>query len=186
MSLWAPADVEALVASGIAPDALQGVIDREENWLATDLAVGIGQLIGSRTQTVWRVHGHGQPILLARPTAAVAVKDNGITRTDIALLGGIRVEPLNGRWVGPTVELTYTPTDEPQVRRVALELIRIALSDSPYRQEGTEGHSYSRPLEVETMRERLASTLHPALRAGASVRIRERGDDLTTSRGWGR
>jgi hypothetical protein len=168
MSLWAPADVEALVASGLAPDVLQGLIDREEDWLATDLRFGIGQLVDARTQTVWR-HG-SQPILLARPTLAVSVVDNGVARTDVALLGGIRVAP-HGLWVGPLVEITYTPSDLARVKRILLELIRIAVSDSPYRQEATEGHSYSRPLEVETMRGRLALTLHPALRAGASVRI---------------
>lgn len=162
------AEVEALLATGLEPAALQGVIDREEDWLANDLRVGIGQLTGSRTQTVGRPHGGTQPILLARPTSAVTVLDNGVTRTDVAILGGIRVAAL---WVGPQITLTYTPRDESQVKRVLFELVRMAVSNSPYRQEATGGQSYSRPLEVDTMRERLAVTLHPALRAGASVRV---------------
>lgn len=183
MSVLDFADVEALLATGLEPVALQGIIDRDEDWLATDLTAGIGELTGSRTQRVWRPPANcTRPILLARPTDAVEVVDNGVTRTDVVLLGNIRVEPSNGLWVGPAIDLTYEPRDLLQVKRILIELVRLSVSDSPYRQEATEGHSYSRPSDVETMRQRLAARLHPASRAGASIQIHDRGDSLTVSR----
>jgi hypothetical protein len=172
------AAVEELMATGLDPAALQGVIDREQDWLANDPRNGIGQLIGERTQTTWRPGGGSDPILLRRPADSVEVKDNGVARIDVVLFNNIRLEPLNGLWVGPAIEITLTPIDELQVKRVLLELIRLTLSASPYRSESTEGHSYLRPQEIDAQRAGLANSLHPALSGATSVRIRSRGDQL--------
>lgn len=170
MSWLDAAEVEGLMATGIDPDVVQDVIDREEDWLANDPLVGIGQLAGERTQLIWVEPGDADPLLLQRPTDAfggggsgdsLLVLDGGLERTDAVLTGPARIERRGGGWRGPTVEVTYTPTDELRVKRALLELVRLTLTASPYRQEATEGHSYSRPQELQAMREELARSLHP-------------------------
>ncbi|HET7030364.1 MAG TPA: hypothetical protein VFI34_07620 [Candidatus Limnocylindrales bacterium] len=177
MSLIAPDDVEALMATGIAPAALQKVIDREEDWLANDPRVGIGQLVGERTQTVWVQILERRDLLIQRPTdehggagsgGSLVVVDNGVelTSDEFALVGPARITHLwagfpNGPWNGPKVEITYTPTDQVRVEETILELVRLRLSASPYNQEASEGHSYTRPKDLQAMREDLARSLHP-------------------------
>lgn len=177
-SLLSVAEVEALMATGLDPVAVQGVIDREEDWLANDLANGIGQLQGERTVSLYPPAPHA-PLNLTRPTIAssLTVVDNGVTRTDVVLLNQLVLEPGNGRWVGPLVTVKYTPSDVLQVKRVLFELIRGTLAASPYAAESQEGHSGT--LEPG-QRERLARSLHPALVTGASIRLRGRGDRLVT------
>lgn len=187
MSLIDPADVEALISPGLESDALQDLIDREEDWLANDSEVGIGELTGARTQTIWVQPGDADPLLLRRPTdefggagsgGSLDVLDNGVARDDVELTGPARIEARNGGWTGPKVEITYTPTDELRVKRVVIELVRLALSSSPYNQEATEGRSYSRSKPVEFQRAQLARSLHPhrslktvRLNTGATHRI---------------
>lgn len=170
MSLIDPDEVEAVMSTGLEPAALQGVIDRDEDWLAFDPRVGIGQLAGERDQTVWRPGGSREPILLPRTTDAVVVLDNGAA-VEVELLGRSRVEPTSGRWRGPKIVLTYTPNDVERVKRVLFDLFRMTYTSSPFGQEATEGHSYSRPRELDAQRCELARTLH-AQRGPFSVSMR--------------
>jgi hypothetical protein len=189
MSLLDVDEVEALMATGLAPAALQGVIDRDEDRAANSPRYGIGQLVGERTQDVWRPMGGSDPILLRRPTDAfggggsgdsLLVVDNGVTRTDVLLFNGIRLEPLNGLWVGPKIEITYTPIDELQVKAQLFEMIQLTVTFTPFSSESNEGHSYTRPRNIEDMRAAIMAPLHPALARGASVRIHSRGDLLAS------
>jgi hypothetical protein len=172
--------VAALMSPGIDTDDLVLVIEREEDWLANDPVDGIGPLAGERTNVLWVRPGDDRPLLLARPTAAVEVVDGGlpVPPDDVRLLDGVRLER-NGAWRGPTVAVTFTPTDQHAVERVLLELVRLTLSASPYATESSDGHSYTRPADLGVTRTRLARSLHPhrgprstRLRAGlASARV---------------
>jgi hypothetical protein len=191
MSIVDVAEVEALISPGLEAEALQGVIDREEDWLATDAVVGIGPLTGERTQTIWVQAGYADPLLLRRPTSPTAggsgeefaVVDGGVTLTpdQYALTGPARLERIGGSWQGPKVEVTSTPTDLQSVRRAILELCRLTLTASPFAQESTEGHSSSRSVPVEAQREAIARKLNPhrglrtvQLGTGATHRITDR------------
>lgn len=176
-SLLTPSQVEALIASGLTPVALQGIIDREEDWLATDPVVGIGQLIGVRTQRIWIIPGSAEPLLLKRPTdefggqgsgGSLVVEDAGVERTDVILSGPARIEALNATWAGPFVEAIYAPIDQSSVERALFDLIRLTITASPYQAENSEGHSYTRPQELQDMREAIARSLDPH-RGNASV-----------------
>lgn len=161
-TLLDPDHVAALMSPGIDADDLVLVIEREEDWLANDPVDGIGELVGERVDTVWVTPGSDRPLLLGRPTAAVAVVDGGVALApgQVRLLGGIRVER-DGAWRGPTVAVTSTPSDQKEVERVLLELVRLTLSASPYAQESSDGHSYTRPGDQGVTRTRLARSLRP-------------------------
>jgi len=178
-TLLDPDHVAALMSPGIDADDLVLVIEREEDWLANDPVDGIGQLVGERVDTIWVTPGDDRPLLLRRPTASVEVADGGVALAagDVTLLHGTRLEPVGG-WRGPTVEVTSTPTDQPAVERVLLELVRLTLSASPYQQESSDGHAYTRPADQEVTRSRLARSLWPH-RGAMSTRL---GTGLTSGR----
>ena len=96
--------------------------------------------------------------------------DLGVGPVQVRLLDGTRVER-DGAWRGPTVEVTSTPSDQKAVERVLLELVRLALSASPYAQESSDGHSYTRPADQGVTRSRLARSLWPH-RGPRSTRLR--------------
>jgi hypothetical protein len=171
-TLLDPDHVAALMSPGIDADDLVLVIEREEDWLAHDPVDGIGELAGERTDVLWVAPGDDRPLLLARPTAAVALVDGGVPvpAGEVRLLGGVRVER-DGAWRGPTVEVTSTPSDQKAVERVLLELVRLTLSSSPYAQESSDGHSYTRPADLGVTRTRLARSLRPH-RGSRSTRLR--------------
>ena len=172
MTLLDPDHVAALMSPGIDTDDLVLVIEREEDWLANDPVDGIGQLVGERTDELWVTPGDVRPLLLRRPTTAVEVVDGGVglATNETRLLGGTRVEPV-GSWRGPTVTVTSTPSDQPAVERVLLELVRLTLSASPYQQESSDGHAYTRPADQGVTRSRLARSLWPH-RGVMSTRLR--------------
>jgi hypothetical protein len=178
-TLLDPDHVAALMSPGIDGDDLVHVIEREEDWLANDPADGIGQLVGERTDVLWVAPGDDRPLLLARPTAAVEVIDGGVPVPPDALrlLGAVRVER-DGTWRGPSVSVTSTPSDQSAVERVLLELVRLSLTSSPYTQESSDGHSYTRPADLTVTRTRLARSLHPH-RGPRSTRLRS---GLTSAR----
>lgn len=178
-TLLDPDHVAALMSPGIDTADLVLVIEREEDWLANDPVDGIGQLVGERVDTVWVAPGDDRPLLLRRPTAAVEVTDGGVALTadELHLLGGTRIER-DGAWRGPAVTVTSTPTDQPAVERVLLELVRLSLSASPYQQESSDGHSYTRPTDLGVTRSRLARSLRPH-RGAMSTRL---GTGLTGGR----
>lgn len=149
MSLLTIEDVTAVMEPGIEVEDLQDVIDRQESFLASR----IGPLVGEMTQTLVPTRNLAHPLVLKRPTDETDLSDvevNGyvITRTD-------------GEDWSPPVVVTYTPTDEAQVKEVLIELVRLALTSSTFNQEATEGHSYSRSKDVTRLREQLVRTLMP-------------------------
>jgi hypothetical protein len=161
-TLLDPAHVAALMSPGVDEGDLVLVIEREEDWLANDPVDGIGPLVGPRADVLWIAPGDARPLLLARPTTAVTVVDGGVTLAadEVRLLRGSRVERV-GVWRGPTVTVTSTPSDQKAVERVLLELVRLALSASPYAQESADGHGYTRPTDPIVSRSRLARSLWP-------------------------
>ena len=171
-TLLDPDHVAALMSPGIDAADLTLVIEREEDWLANDPVDGIGQLVGERTDTIWVTPGDDRPLLLRRPTAAVEVVDGGVALAadEVTLLGGTRLEPV-GAWRGPSVTVMSTPNDQPAVERVLLELVRLSLTSSPYAQESSDGHGYTRPADLTVTRSRLARSLHPH-RGPRSTRLR--------------
>lgn len=178
-TLLDPDHVAALMSPGIEAADLVLVIEREEDWLANDPVDGIGQLVGERVDTIWVAPGDDRPLLLRRPTASVEVVDGGVALAadEVHLLDGTRIEPV-GAWRGPSVSVTSTPSDQPAVERVLLELVRLTLSASPYQQESSEGHAYTRPADPVVTRSRLARSLRPH-RGVLSTRL---GTGLTSGR----
>ncbi len=178
-TLLGPDHVAALMSPGIDAGDLVLVIEREEDWLAHDPLDGIGQLVGERTEVLWVASGDDRPLLIARPTTAVEVIDGGVPvpPDELRLLGSVRVER-NGAWRGPSVAVTSTPSDRSAVERVLLELVRLSLTSSPYAQESSDGHSYTRPADLGLTRTRLARSLH-AHRGPRSTRLRS---GLTSAR----
>ena len=170
-TLLDPDHVAALMSPGIDSADLVLVIEREEDWLANDPVDGIGQLVGARADVLWVNPGDDRPLLLARPTAAVTVVDGGVALAvdDVRLLDGIRIEPAVA-WRGPSVTVTSTPIDQKAVEHVLLGLVRLALSASPYQQESSDGHAYTRPADQVVSRSRLARSLRPH-RGALSTRL---------------
>jgi hypothetical protein len=178
-TLLDPDHVAALMSPGIDAADLTLVIERDEEWLANDPVDGIGQLVGARVDVIWVTPGDNRPLLLARPTTAVEIIDGGVALAagEVRLLDATRIERV-GAWRGPTVAVTSTPSDQKSVERVLLELVRLTLSASPYQQESSEGHSYSRPTDPGVTRSRLARSLRPH-RGPMSTRL---GAGLTSGR----
>lgn len=174
MSLLTLAEARALISTGLGDADFQGVIDREEAWLARR----IGVLIGTRTQTFHvRDSDADDPLWLRRPTSAVSVTDGGIALagSDVRLLrDGTVVEKTTGSWTGP-VDVAYAPDDTEEVRRVIVELIRFAVVSSPYASESIGDYSYSRATAsgsaATPSREALVRDLVPR-RGPGTIRLR--------------
>lgn len=170
MSLLTLAEASALISAGLGDAAFQGVIDREEAWLARR----IGTLVGARTQTFHvRVEDADDPLHLRRPTAAVTVTDNGvlIAGSGVRLLrDGAAIENTKGSWAGP-VAVLYTPNDTDEVRRAVIELIRLGVSASPYDAETIGDYSYTRGRSPDAQRQDLVRELLPR-RGPGTIRLR--------------
>lgn len=171
MSLLLLAEARALISTGLGDADLQGVIDREEAWLARR----IGALAGSRTQTFHvRTPDLDGPLSLRRPTSAVTVTDNAVATTAVRLLrDGSVVESTAGAWAGP-VAVTYTPNDSEEVRRGIVALVRLAVSDSAYTSETIDDYSYSRgdgAASPAAQREAIVRDLIPR-RGPGTIRLR--------------
>lgn len=138
MSLLTIDRLRAQVETDLADDDLQAVIDDEESWLAAR----IGPLSGSRAETFY-VYDVDRPLRLRRPTTTATVSDDGSAVDVVVLDNGWSLESTLGAWTGP-VEVTYTPSDEAEVRRVVLELVRLALTETGLDSERTGDYSYSR------------------------------------------
>jgi len=137
MSVTTVDEVRAMVESPLSDVVLQDVIDREEAWLARR----VGPLTGSRAVVIPEPPRH-DPITLSRAVSTVTVTDAGIAVVVDVVGQTIRRDDLLG-WVWP-VSITYTPDDEDEVRRVVIELVREALSRSPYQSESIGDYSYTR------------------------------------------
>lgn len=173
MAIVTASEIEDLMVTGLKAAALTALIAREEAWLANDALVGIGQLTGELTLTV-RPRDLRADLRLPRPPdpESLEVRDNGTTLTadQVALVSAAIVRRLDRAWTGPVVEIDITPTDGPAVKSAVIELVRLAVTASPYRQESTEGHSYTKPAELQSMREDIARSLHPH-RGAATVYV---------------
>ena len=138
------ADVRAIYPTSLSDDALGDVIRREEAWLARR----IGALDGERTQVIYRDDPFlDDPIWLVRPTDAVVVVDNAIEldEADVRILAdGWAIERATGAWSGPTVAVTYTPTDAEEVRRVLIELVRLTSQETGFLSERIGEYAYTR------------------------------------------
>lgn len=167
------AQVEKLMVTGLDAPTLTDLIAREEDWLANDPVVGIGPLTGERTLVI-RPRDPFMDLRLQRAPDpdTLEVRDNGVTLTadQVALVSAAVIRRLDAPWTGPVVEVDVTPTDAGRVKIALFELIRLTISASPYRQESTEGHSYTRPAELQQMREEIARGLDPH-RGAASVHL---------------
>lgn len=157
MSLLTIEELRDVVADGLTDEGLQAVIDREESWLARK----IGPLAGERTQTLRPPTGE-TVLLIQRPTDAVEVSENSavLAETSYFLRGSAAIERVGATW-GALVEVTYEPSDEPEVKRALIELVRGTLSASPNSQENAGGHSTTRMPSLEEWRGQVVRTLEP-------------------------
>jgi hypothetical protein len=166
------ATIEGIISTGLKTADLTALIAREEAFLASDPTVGIGALTGARTDTV-RPRDLGTPIELRRIPTSVTVTDGGVElaadawelATATSLVRIANDAPVD--WTGPRVTIEWTPDDLELVSAAVIDLVRLAITSSPYGQEATEGHSYSRPGAVLEMRRAIARSLDRS--AGAAT-----------------
>lgn len=156
-------------------DAAQSVIDEQEAWLTTR----VGPLTGERTET-FRVDGSCDGTLyLARHADSVEVTDGEsvLILDEDFLYGHGTVSRVFGiypaRWIGPLVEVTYTPPVD-EVRRVLFSLIGFeAAPTGPYESEQIGSYSYHRSstggTAASAQRAALASSLIPHRPTSQSV-----------------
>lgn len=107
---------------------LQDAIDEEEAWLAGK----IGPLVGERTQLLPLAYlaPRSSEIRLKRPTDAVEVEQDGVALAEVAVRPDgwhLAALPEGTRYRG-VLAITYTPTDELQVRRALKQLLGLTLS----------------------------------------------------------
>lgn len=163
------ADIRALVKCKQTDSELQTILDREEGWLADR----VGPLAGSRIQTFYLPAEREQfyiepsgyavdrprlpypymirdvdaesPLTLFRQADTVsAVTDGGATVTARLLSMGWKVEKTTGPWLGPSMAVTYTPTDAGSVAKVVIELVRMTVLETGFIQERIGDYMYSR------------------------------------------
>lgn len=130
-------EARAVITTSLSDADLQEVIDREEAWLARR----IGPLDGSRTETFITTDGD-EVLQLQRPTtfASLIVTDESGAVSDMALRGWSDLVPGDHAW-DTSVEVEYTPDDEPEVKRAAVTLVRLAVTESGYQAESAQGRS---------------------------------------------
>jgi hypothetical protein len=130
-------EARALITTSLEDDDLTDVITREEAWLARR----IGPLEGSRVELFAPTDGD-EKLLLARPALTVLVDDDSGAVTDYDLRGWGDVVRTAGSWSGE-VTVTYTPSDDDEVRRVLISLVRLTLGERAFTAEAAQGYSYS-------------------------------------------
>lgn len=178
MSVVTRDEVRARVDTELDDTDLQLLIDDTEAELAGD----IGPLVGERTQTFWLDAGAVDELLLQRRTDAVEVTDNAllIADADVRLLHrGTLIRRALGAWGGPVVEVVYTPNDLAAVKRVVIELLRLATADPTIDSETIGSYRYQRATlrhgDIETARRLLIRQLIPRRRQG-TIRVRSATD----------
>ena len=158
------AEARALITTSLTDAELEDVIAREEAWLARR----IGPLDGERIETFAPVSG--EALLLQRPASAVDVEDDSGAVT-VALRGWSDVFPAvaGAAWSGP-VEVTYTPSDEAEVTRALVTLVRLTVSERAFASEAAGAHSYS--YDHELAKATRWQAWHSLLRPGAPSSLR--------------
>lgn len=166
----------ANLGGGLSDEALEAAILEEEAWLARR----IGPLTGERTQRfpLAVLRPTSSEVHLKRPTDSVEVLADG---TDISAEcelrpGGWVVARLpEGTRYAAVVEVTYTPTDELEVRRALRQLLALTLTTqaSPALAGETMGsYSYQRATgETSRLRQGIVRSLQEPSTAG-STRLR--------------
>ncbi|HEY8819053.1 MAG TPA: hypothetical protein VIM25_09565, partial [Candidatus Limnocylindrales bacterium] len=163
------ADLRALVPARQSDLDLQTILDREEAWLADR----VGPLSGERTQTFYLpaereqfyiepsgyaldrprlpypymirdVDAEGPLILFRQADTVSLATDGGATVTTRLLRLGWMVEKTTGPWLGPSMAVTYTPTDAGSVAKVVIELVRLTVNETGFIQERIGDYMYSR------------------------------------------
>lgn len=151
MSLFADIDeIRNVVSTDLNDVELQAVVTREE--------VELVRQIGAHTGSVTEIRpGGSKSIYLTRQIASITsvseylyLGDTApqvlVVNTDyVAWEDQGRIERLDGHF-GPKVTIVYTPDDDRELRKqVLIELVRIALNQSPYQSESVSGveDSYS-------------------------------------------
>jgi hypothetical protein len=159
-----PDEVNALIAHGLPEEDLLVLIAREESRLASRLGT---PLTGSIELTL-RPRRTTDPILLPRMPLAGSVDvtdDAGAVDVDTA---GAVVTRRSGFWATPTT-VAFEIDDLAEVKSAIIDLIRLALTASPYLQESAEGHSSTRSGTVERNRAQIIAQLNPHRRRSVSV-----------------
>jgi len=182
--------------------AAQQIIDEQEAWLARRLG---GPLTGSRTETFWvsgdyryRPELKTGKLSLSRFTGSVAVEDNGVVVAvaDVRLVDRgsaiiISADVLTRWWTGPYVEVTYTPNDTVEVKRVLYQLIAWE-ADPPTVLQGERIGSYSYTqatsltgIKPQYARAALLGDLIPRRDPLTSIAAASRTLDVTSRDEWG-
>lgn len=153
-SLISPADVNAVNGGGgLSNSDLQAVIDREEAELIRRFGAHyqsmttVSQTRPGGRRSIYLTRGIGtvssvSEYLYLGDTAPQALVENSdyVTWADEG-----RLERLGGCW-GSKVTVVFIPVDDTYLRKqVLLELVRVAVSESPFQQESVKGveDSYS-------------------------------------------
>jgi hypothetical protein len=152
------AEVRPLVdAESLSDSELQAVIDREE----ASLAARVGALAGARTVRFYASAGDAA-VLVPRATSLVAVVDGGGTVDPASLRFDERTGVLariTGYWTNP-IDVTFTPTDAADVKRVLIDLVRSVVTETGYDSETMDGYSYNRgDAPARMARDRLIASL---------------------------
>lgn len=163
-TLVTPDEVNALIAHGLPEEDLLVLIAREEERLATRLGT---PLTGTVTLEL-RPRRTFDPLLLPRMPVVSSVTvsdDDGAVEVDVA---GAVVTRRSGFWSTPT-NVEFELDDLAEVQSAIIDLIRLALTASPYLQESAEGHSSTRTGTVERSRSQIIAQLNPHRRRSVSV-----------------
>lgn len=137
-------EARALITTSLSDGDLADVIEREEAWLARR----IGPLEGERVETFVAEAGT-ETLELQRPTETVEVTDGYGDRTvDVAVRGWSDLVLTDGVWSGD-VEVTYAPADEPEVKRALVTLVRLAVAESAFSAESSQGYSASTDITAQ-------------------------------------
>lgn len=152
---------DAGIGAELDPEVLEDTIEEEEAWLARR----IGPLVGERTQ-VFQLAGlspTSPELRLQRPTDIVelVMGDADISATVQLRADGYTVArlPEGTAYLGlpTTVSVTYTPTDELEVRRALKELVSLTLgmqNSGGLQAEIMGSYSYTRAAGSATRRRR--------------------------------
>lgn len=164
MSVLSIALLRAQMETALDDDALTLLIDAEE----ATLARRVGPLSGTLAQT-YRPQ-RAAPVVLLRPTLAVAVLDGDVVAGVTLADDGRTVTPNVGSWSG-VVTATYVPSDAANVLSVLIELMRLRVTETGYTRENTDNYGYSNDEATRARRrEGLIRSLLPK-QGPASVRL---------------
>ena len=150
MSLVTPAEVRALVQTGLGDSDLQAVIDRVE--FEIEQKFGAAYVDGSTTETVI-VRGGDRSLYLNRRIGSVtsiseASLSGSATTVDdsqyVVWGNGGRIQRVSGYW-GEVCTVVFVPQDDNDLRAsVIISLVKLELQRTPFQSESIAGeYSYT-------------------------------------------